>query len=282
MFSKPNQPSRHPQIHGHRGCRGLFPENTLPAFLHALHLGVDVLEMDVVLSADHQVVVAHEPWLSARLGLSPSGQLIDPRYEQQFNLYELPYSSIRQSIVGTLPHPSFPEQQLIATYRPLLTEVLQTVEDACQQQGRLQVNYSIEVKSSPGTEGRFHPAPDVFTATVLAAIPPAILSQVTLLSFDFRILQAARRLLLNLRLCLLIEIPFAPASLFEVLGFIPTVLGVAYKMLTLDMLTELHRLYPNLEIVPWTVNDISDLNRLSTWPVTGITTDYPNRVLQLQ
>ena len=65
-----------PQIHGHRGCRGLRPENTLPAFLHALELGVDVLEMDVVISADQQVVVSHEPWLSSLLCLDPAGQRI--------------------------------------------------------------------------------------------------------------------------------------------------------------------------------------------------------------
>ncbi|MEJ7659666.1 MAG: glycerophosphodiester phosphodiesterase family protein [Hymenobacter sp.] len=65
-------------MHGHRGCRGLLPENTIPAFLHALRLGVDVLELDVVISQDQQVVVSHEPWLAAHLGPGPTGEPIDP------------------------------------------------------------------------------------------------------------------------------------------------------------------------------------------------------------
>lgn len=53
-----------PEVHGHRGCRGLLPENTVPAFLKAAELGVDWLELDVVISADEQVIVSHEPWMS--------------------------------------------------------------------------------------------------------------------------------------------------------------------------------------------------------------------------
>lgn len=274
-------PMHRPQVHGHRGCRGLYPENTLPAFLHALQLGVDVLELDVVLSADQQVVVAHEPWLSSKLGLSLTGQLIDPHLERQLNLYELSYDTIRQSIIGTLPHPDFPEQHRLATYRPLLTEVLQATEAACRQQGRPLVGYSIEIKSSPETEGQFHPSPAVFTATVLACIPTALLARVTLLSFDSRILQAAHLLAPQLRLCLLVENPFTAVTVFNTLGFIPTTLGPEAQLLSEDLLAELKQLYTTLEIVPWTVNDFADLIRIISWPVTGITTDYPNRMLQL-
>lgn len=274
-------PGRSIQIHGHRGCRGLFPENTIPAFLHALHLGVDVLEMDVVLSADQQVVVAHEPWLSARLGLSPTGQPIDPLYERQLNIYELPYAAIKQSTVGTLAHPDFPEQQSIATYRPLLSEVIQAVENAQQQVKRSPVGYSIEIKSSPDTEGQFHPAPAGFVNTVLAAIPPVVLPRITLLSFDTRILQVARQVQPSLRLCLLLETPFTPEKVFNTLGFIPEVLGPQFRLLTPEIIDELRSNYNALEIVPWTVNTAADLNSVFHWHINGITTDYPDRALQL-
>jgi len=270
-----------PQIHGHRGCRGLLPENTIPAFLHALQLGVDVLEMDVVLSADQQVVVAHEPWLSAQLGLTPTGQPIDPQNEQAFNLFELPYATIRRSIVGTLPYSRFPAQQQVATYRPLLGEVLQAAELFCLQAGRPPVSYSIEIKSSPETESVFHPAPHEFTSTVLAAIPPSLLPRVTLLSFDPRILRVARHLLPTLRLCLLVETAFSPATVFSSLGFVPDVFGPNYCLLDKAILIEMQRLYGGLEIVPWTVNEPADIMRLVDMGVTGITTDFPDLALRV-
>lgn len=62
------------QIQGHRGCRGLFPENTIPAFLHALNLGVDVLELDVVVTGDGYVLVSHEPWMNPEICTGPEGQ----------------------------------------------------------------------------------------------------------------------------------------------------------------------------------------------------------------
>ena len=89
-----------PEVHGHRGCRGLLPENTLPAFRRALELGVDALELDVVVSQDGQLVVSHEPWLSAKLGRGPQGEPIDPAHERSYNFYQMPYAAIAQCAVG--------------------------------------------------------------------------------------------------------------------------------------------------------------------------------------
>ena len=60
-----NHETKHFEIQGHRGCRGLMPENTIPAFLHAIDLGVTTLELDVVMSADMQPIVSHEHWFAA-------------------------------------------------------------------------------------------------------------------------------------------------------------------------------------------------------------------------
>ena len=138
-----------PEIHGHRGCRGLRPENTLPAFLHALALGVDVIELDVVVSADNQVLVSHEPWLNPEICLGPSGQRIGGDATREFNLYHMLYADIRRCDCGQLRHPDFPEQLAMPAHKPLLSEVLMSLEAAAQQLGRTPVCYSIEIKSSP-------------------------------------------------------------------------------------------------------------------------------------
>lgn len=277
----PPAPSR-PEVHGHRGCRGLLPENTLPAFLHALALGVDVLEMDVVISADQQVVVSHEPWLSARLGYGPAGERIAAAHERDYNLYQLPYATIQRCVVGEWPHPDFSAQQISPGYRPLLRDVLRATESACQRLGRSPVGYSIEVKSDPAGDEIFHPAPAQFTALVLAEIQAAAVQpRTTLLSFDPRILQEARRAAPALRLCLLSEMDVPAASLFQQLGFVPEVFGPDFRLLSLPRVEALATAYPGLRLVPWTVNTEADLRQVLAWNVAGITTDYPDRLLSL-
>ena len=272
--------TRRPEVHGHRGCRGLLPENTLPAFLHALALGVDVLELDVVISHDQQVIVSHEPWLSARLGTGPSGEAIVPPHERDYNLYQLPYAIIRQCVVGKQPHPDFPWQQPVASYRPLLREVLHASEAACQQLGRPPVGYSVELKSSPASDGLFHPLPPRFVALVLAELyAVAVQARTTLLSFDARILQAARQLAPLQALCLLSEEATLPTVLFEHLGFVPETFGPDFQLLSLDMVQHLSAAYPGLRLVPWTVNELPALQQAVAYGVAGITTDYPDRLL---
>ena len=276
------RPSISPEVHGHRGCRGLYPENTLPAFLHAIALGVEVLELDVVISQDHQVVVSHEPWLSAKLGRDALGQLIDPTQEQQHNLYQMPYEAIRQCVVGEWPHPDFPEQQPVLSYRPLLREVLLQAIAAGLQAGR-NISFSVELKSSPEGDYLFHPEPEHFVGLVVAELEfTNATSRTTLLSFDQRILQVARQSYPTLPLCLLVEDSLPPVSaLFDTLGFEPEVLGPDFQLLSAEVIQTIRATYPNLNLVPWTVNSQAEMALAKNWQVDAITTDYPNRLLKL-
>lgn len=272
-----------PEVHGHRGCRGLRPENTLPAFLHAVALGADVIELDVVISQDHQVVVSHEPWLSAKLGRDASGLRIDPAQERQHNLYQLPYTAIRRCALGEWAHPDFPEQQPVPSHRPLLREVLQQVTATAQQLGQ-SVGFSVEIKSSPEGDDIFHPQPAQFVSLVLAELQAAgATSFTTLLSFDPRILQIARQVHPGLAVCLLIEdhLPPVPA-LFDHLGFVPDVLGPDFQLLSTQTVQAIRLAYPQLRLVPWTVNTPAELALVWSWHTDGITTDYPDRLLALR
>lgn len=282
MSTKPAVRAR-PEVHGHRGCRGLLPENTLPAFHHALALGVDALELDVVVSQDHDIVVSHEPWLSARLGRGPQGELIDPAHERDYNLYQLPYATIRQCAVGEWPHPDFPVQQPVPSHRPLLREVLAQAEAASHSLGRPAVRYSVEIKSSPEGDDLFHPMPPVFVALVLATLQAAgVLARTTLLSFDPRVLQAARQAQPDLGLCLLLEDYLPPVpELFAGLGFEPAALGPDFRLLSAATVQAIRAAYPALRLVPWTVNEPADLRLVRGWGVDAITTDYPDRLLAL-
>jgi glycerophosphoryl diester phosphodiesterase len=271
-----------PEVHGHRGCRGLRPENSLPAFLHAVSLGVDVVELDVVISQDKQVIVSHEPWLSANLGLDAFGQPIDPSQERQYNLYQLPYATIQRCAIGEWPHPCFPEQQPAPSYRPLLRDVLQQVTAAAQHLGRT-VGFSVELKSSPEGDEIFHPKPAQFVDLVLAEVQDAgVASSTTLLSFDSRILQVAHQAYPGLSLCFLIEDQLPPvATLFADLGFEPNVLGPDFQLLSASAVQAISKAYPHLWLAPWTVNSLEDLSTVLGWQIDAITTDYPDRLIEL-
>lgn len=272
-----------PEVHGHRGCRGLLPENTLPGFLHAAALGADVLEMDVVISADQQVVVSHDPWLAAHLCRDASGLRITPAQQCQHNLYHMPYAAIRQCDCGGWPNPGFPSQQPVAAPKPLLREVLAATERLPRPPGSKRLRYSVEIKCAPSGDNLYHPAPAQFLALVLAELAAAgVLPCTTLLCFDPRVLRLAHAQLgSSLALCLISENGQSwPAAVAE-LGFQPDVFGPNYESVTPVAVAELRRLYPSIALVPWTVNDRIDMQRLLSMGVEGLTTDYPDRLLAI-
>ncbi|WP_345226924.1 glycerophosphodiester phosphodiesterase family protein [Hymenobacter koreensis] len=269
-------PAHRPHVYGHRGCRGLRPENTLPAFLHALHWPISGLELDVVLSADGQVVVSHEPWLNHLVCLGPDGEQLTPERGRAFNLYQEPYERIRRCDCGQLPHPAFPEQQSLPAYKPLLSEVFAAVDDYAQLHCLPLPRYSVELKSTAATDELFHPKPAAFLDAVLTVISQADFSnRVTLLSFDHRVLQEARQAVPALPTCLLIEDQLPLAEHLEQLGFQPTFLGPDFTLLTDEFLRLCSGL--NLPIIAWTVNEPSDMLRLTELGIYGFTTDYPDR-----
>ncbi|MDQ2793183.1 MAG: glycerophosphodiester phosphodiesterase [Bacteroidota bacterium] len=271
---------RLPEVHGHRGCRGLRPENTLPAFLHALALGVDVLELDVVISADRQVVVSHEPWLNPTICRGPAGESLTPDAAPLHNLYRMPYARIQQCDCG-LPHPGFPRQQSQPAPKPLLRVVLAATQAyAASQPGRRSPGYSIEIKSLPEGDSIYHPAPAEFFRLVLAEIDQAgVGEQSTILSFDPRVLRQAHLVRPALRTCLLVEPEQEWLPNLHRLGFVPTSFGPNHSTVTAAAVAALRTQYPGLRLVPWTVNEPADFIRLIELGIEGITTDYPDRLI---
>jgi lysophospholipase L1-like esterase len=123
-------------MQGHRGCRGLMPENTIPAMLHAIDLGVTTLEMDVVISADKKVVVSHDPHFHENITTLPGGGQLTKKEAATRLLYSMRYDSIIKYDVGLKPHPDFPRQQKMAVSKPLLSDLIAACEAYAKQKGR--------------------------------------------------------------------------------------------------------------------------------------------------
>ena len=183
MFSKNNF-----KIQGHRGCRGLLPENTLPAFIKAIELGVTTVEMDVAITKDKLVVVSHEPWMNHEICLDKNGNEINRADEMRYNIYQMNYDEVKQFDCGSKTHPRFLYQQKIKTYKPLLSEVIDAVENYSTQHDR-KINYNIEIKSLPEGDSLFHPVPETFCKLVVDVINQKKITRFNLQSFDLRILK---------------------------------------------------------------------------------------------
>jgi len=268
-------------LQGHRGARGLLPESTIPSFRKALELGVSTLELDVVISADDQVVVSHDPTILASICSHPDGRDVSEQEQESLRLYEMPYELIRQYDCGSRGHPGFPTQDPLPAYKPLLSEVIAFGESWSSEYGEKPVRYNIEVKSRPEGDGVMHPEPDQFVRLVLRTVLAAgVERRVTIQSFDVRSLQSLRAQAPDITLALLIG-RTEDRGLEEnvrILGFTPPIYSPNYALVDADLVSAVHA--KNVKLVPWTVNDPDAMVSLIRLGVDGFITDYPDVAVQ--
>ena len=269
-------------LQGHRGARGARPENTWPAFRHALRAGAVTLELDVAVSADRQVVVSHEPWMNPQLCRRPSGAPIPPGEGKQHALFAMDYAEIARYNCGSLRHPGFPQQQPVAAPKPRLADVLREADVLAAALGRPRPFYNIETKTRPAWDGRFHPDPETFTRllmeTIAGAGPDSSLTRRAIIqSFDPRTLRVAREAGFDGRLALLIgeEREGELAAHVAALGFAPDVYSPHYRCVDEAMIAQATE--QSIQVVPWTVNEPERMRRLKAMGVSGLITDYPRR-----
>ena len=240
-----------------------------------MELGVDALEMDVVISADKKVVVAHEPYMPHDICLRPDGSAITEEEEKALNLYQMDYEEIKEYNCG-LKHPRFPEQVPQSVHRPLLSELFNEIEARWKLADSPAIIYTIELKSAAEFDSLYHPAPEEFVRLVLQDIEEAGTKERCILqSFDLRILREIARQAPCIQISLLLDRPFDLTEKLEELGFKPAFLGPNYLLVNEALIALCHA--QEIKVVPWTVNEVEDMKRLINLGVDGIITDYPNR-----
>ncbi len=260
--------------------RGLMPENTIPAFLKAVELGVDTLELDVVVSGDGQVVVSHEPFFSSVISLDKNGDPIPADKEKEFNIYKMPYSEVKLFDVGSLGNKGFPDQQKMKVSKPLLKDVFAEVQKYIKKNKLKQVRYNIEIKSSPVEDNIYNPIPTVFAKKVYDEIlADKMQKNVIIQSFDVRPLQEMRKFPVKLPLSFLVANKDGIEKNIANLGFQPDFYSPHFSLV--DEATVAYCRERNIKIIPWTVNEIADLERMKTFNLDGIITDYPDRAIKV-
>ena len=291
-------------LQGHRGARGLAPENTLAAFKTALAIGVTTLETDLALTRDGVLVLSHEPRLHAALTRGSDGRWLS---EDGAAIFSLNASDLAQYDIGRL-NPAhkyaaqWAEQKASDGERiPTLQQLFELARDARSPGGK-PVRFNIETKITP-TSGDTTPEAERYARAVVDAVRAARMSErVTVQSFDWRTLREVKKLAPELpTACLTIDssnmntvVPDASGASpwhaglkhADYGGSLPRMAQAAgcsvwapfWRNVTPENIAEAHAL--KLKIIPWTVNDPAEIERLAALGVDGIITDYPDRARQ--
>lgn len=271
------------ETQGHRGCRGLMPENTIPAMIKALDLGVTTLEMDAVITKDSQVVLSHEPFFNHEISTSPDGQAISEATEKQHNIFQLNYAEVQRYDVGLAKHPRFPRQQKLAAVKPLLADVIDAADAHSKTTKRALPFYNIETKSQAATDNQFHPEPSRFVELLMQVILQKKIEQrVIIQSFDIRTLQYLHQHYPQIATAYLVERPAMRDMDAQInkLGFKPSIFSPEHVLVTQEMVNYCKR--NQIRLIPWTVNELSTMQKLKDMGVDGIISDYPDLFAQLK
>lgn len=273
-------------IEGHRGARGLAPENTLAGLRAGVEAGATAIEIDVRLSADGHPVLWHDqvlhPGRCRFTGPDLTGARID----------ELDLALLRTVDIGSTPHPRFPGQRLDPAARVVtLHEVLEL--GAALDDGMW---WTIELKVDP-THPVSRATREPLVDAVLAEIHEHGLEDRCFVhSFDWGVLDLSRRLAPGLLRSALVEVgtTYAPGSAWlgtvawedhehDVAGAAAelgaSVVGPHYSTVDAGLVERAHSL--DIAVLPWTVNDPDDLRAMLDLGVDGIVTDYPARALEV-
>jgi glycerophosphoryl diester phosphodiesterase len=292
MFA--SSPSLALDLQGHRGARGLAPENTLPAFVRALESRMTTLELDCGVTRDGIVVISHDRVLSPDLTRDATGRWLDKPGPP---IWLLTYAELQRYDVGRLKPGSeyakrFPRQQAIdATRIPRLADLFNVV----RERGDEIVRFNIETKISPEAPGETA-TPENFVRALLAVIREAGMeSRVSVQSFDWRTLQHVQKEAPGIPTAYLTAQRTSPNNitsgrrsawtnldLNDFGGSVPRMVkaagGAIWSPYHADLAEAAVREAQSLDlkIVPWTVNSEPDMRRLISWGVDGIISDYPD------
>jgi glycerophosphoryl diester phosphodiesterase len=261
------------EVQGHRGCRALRPENTLPAFEHAVRLGVDVLEMDIAVTKDNQLVISHDPYITPERCLDGDGKVLTDKVA----IHSLLLSEVQKYDCGSIKNPKFPDQVLVPhTPMPTLDEMFNRVSSLDSPNSK-KVRFNIETKIFV-EHPELTPSAVEFADLLVKNIDShKMLSRSIIQSFDYRTLVAAKKINPFVKTAMLSTGGFYPyVTIAKKYGF--TYISSEHIWLNEEAVKELHA--NHIEVIPWTVNDPAGWDRLIKMGVDGIISDNPEALIK--
>lgn len=265
----------------HRGGRGLVPENTILAAKTSVDYEC-TLEIDLQMSQDKKIVVSHDAYFSDDFSLTPEGDTLSKKDGRSRLLFNMPYDSIAKYDVGSKRHPGFPHQIDVPAVKPLLSELLDSVELYAQEKN-YDLHYNMEIKSNPKNDGIAYSSIDEFVDLTMKIIRDKGIENRTMIqSFDKRPLTRVHEEYPEVETSFLVfaSDPKAPEGYIEELGFTPDIFSPHFSIVTEEMVNGFHEM--GVRVIPWTPNTVEEMQDLKDKGVDGIITDYPNLFAELR
>jgi glycerophosphoryl diester phosphodiesterase len=285
-------------LQGHRGARGLAPENTLPAFARALTIGVDTLEFDVGVTRDGAVVIAHDRHLNSDIAKGPDGRYVTGPAP---TLRSLTLDDLKRYDIGTLrPDSAYAKQFSAQTPSPgARFPTLDELAALVRKSGNTTVRFNVETKLSPVAPDET-PDPETFATTLVAALrATGLAARATVQSFDWRTLKVVQRIAPEIpTVCLTLGRGQGDNLQLHKPGKSPWLAGLdADDFISVPRLVKeagcrvwspffrdvthasvVEAQLKGLTVAVWTVNERADMGVLLEYGVDSIITDYPDRL----
>ncbi len=265
-------------VQAHRGGAALFPENTIPAMVHAVTIGTKTLELDLQVTRDSQIVVSHDAYLNSLKALFPDGERITKRQEDSLLIFTMDYDSLRKFDVGSLPNPVYPRRKNLKSTVPLLTNLIDCIEAYTLSSGRSPVCYNIEIKSSKENDGIRTPDYKTYCdLSMKVLLEKNLKDRLCIQSFDPRSLNYIHRKYPEITLSYLVEDNRRTVSEFlKDLDFVPQVISPLYSIVSHSFVADAHDY--QMKVIPWTVDAKEDVLRMAAFGVDEIITNEPDSV----
>jgi glycerophosphoryl diester phosphodiesterase len=276
-FGQGNIPKNFPAFYkqGHRGTRGLMPENTIPAMEKGISVGANVIEVDVYLTKDNKVLIAHDPFVNVNHSLYEDGTEINKADARKYIWRQMNYADVRKFDVGSKPFAAFPQQEKIKTWMPLLGELIDSTEAYAKAHKLPPPIYNIELKTSVKYDSlQYNAAPEQLVKAVLKEVKSKrITNRFYIQSFDVRPLQLLHKNNPEITIGYLTVGKHLDSNLTS-LGFLPDFYSPEFNLVNKELVDACHA--RKMKVIPWTVNDKEKMKALIADGVDGIITDYPN------
>ena len=248
------------KIFGHRGCRGIYPENTLKGFKKAIELNVDGIELDIVVNKNLELVISHEPYID-------SLYCIKNVLNKKENIFKMNIKEIQEVDCGSKFIKEFPNQIKVKEQKPTFKEFSRTFKN-------YQGDILIEIKYDSNKINEYYPNYSSYAKLIYNETKNGrVFKNLYLMSFNIKILKELYKIMPDTKYIFLSESKDW-ISQMKLLSFKPHGVGVKYKKIKKSLISKIHN---NEQIIyAWTVNKLKKYKKLIALGVDGIITDYPD------
>lgn len=256
----------------HRGGAGLVPENTVISAKNAIDYGATI-EMDLYISKDSQLVVTHDPHIVSLYASYADGRPVLKEDEEKLRIDQLDYNDIRSFEIGLRNHSRYPQQKKVEAHIPRFADDIDAAEAYAKSKKVKAPTYNIQAGPAYTITDAYR---TFFVREMMDIILEKKISERSMFqAFDYGMLETVHRDYRDkIRVSYLVDVKDNFEQSMKRLSFVPDIYSPIHTNVTKEVVDKCHAM--SMKIIPWTVNEKADIERLKSWGVDGIITDYPN------